>query len=167
MRSGVERMLDADFNVQRRYVHPLGGVVWLYVGYYGTGRGGHPEHTPWACYPSNGWEIVRRDVVNLGGGQGRRANELVIEKDGERRLVHFWYQSYRRAGMIGGLDQAFDRLLNRILDGRADGSLIRLSTRVDRRESEAAARAYLLSFSREIVPLLREHWPEERETPAD
>ncbi len=29
----VEDMLRADFNVQREYLHPLGQVVWLYVGY--------------------------------------------------------------------------------------------------------------------------------------
>ncbi|MBC8340680.1 MAG: exosortase-associated EpsI family protein, partial [Proteobacteria bacterium] len=51
--SGVAAMLDADFNVQRTYVHPIGDWVWLYIGYYGTERGGRPEHTPWACYPSN------------------------------------------------------------------------------------------------------------------
>ena len=56
----IVEMLQADFNVQRGYIHPLGHIVWLYVGYYGTQRGGRPEHTPWACYPSAGWTIVER-----------------------------------------------------------------------------------------------------------
>jgi len=34
--TGVEEILDADFNLQRSYLHPLGDLVWLYVGYYGT-----------------------------------------------------------------------------------------------------------------------------------
>lgn len=159
---GVERMLDADYNLQRAYAHPVGDLVWLYVGYYGTERGGRPEHTPWVCYPSNGWKILRQGVVSTAGVTDWQANELVIEKEGERRLVHFWYQSYRRTGMTGGLDQAVDRVLGRLLEGRADGSLVRLSTPVDGPSAEAAARSRLFAFSRDVLPLLNEHWPTER-----
>ena len=40
----VESMLRADYNVQRSYRTDDGGLVWLYLGYYGTARGGTPEH---------------------------------------------------------------------------------------------------------------------------
>ncbi len=164
MDSGVEDILAADFNLQRAYVHPLGDLVWLYVGYYGTERGGHPEHTPWQCYPAAGWEIVRHEVieaVDLPGLGTIRGNELLVEKAPERRLVIFWYQSARSSGMLGGFDQTFDRFLSRISLGRADGSLVRLSTPIERGEQEATARARLRSFAREIVPLLESHWPSE------
>ena len=159
--TGVAEMLDADFNVQRAYFHPVGGLVWLYVGYYGTERGGRPEHTPWACYPSNGWEIVRKEVIELDSASGFKANEIVVERDGELRLVHFWYQSYRREGMLGDFDQAVERLRNRVIDGRADGSLVRLSTPIGGPETESGARIRLKQFAHLLVPLLREHWPEE------
>lgn len=159
--TGIAEMLDADFNIQRVYQHPIGGILWLYVGYYGTERGGRPEHTPWVCYPSNGWKIVRRSVVEIGGAENLRANEIVVERNGETRLVHFWYQSYRRAGMLGDFDQAVERLRNRVLDGRADGSLVRLSTPIEGPLSELGARTRLMQFAREIAPLLREHWPDE------
>ncbi len=164
MDSGVEEILDADFNLQRAYVHPLGDLVWLYVGYYGTERGGRPEHTPWQCYPSAGWEIVRRDVieaVNLPGLPAIEANELLVEKSPDRRLVIFWYQSARSSGMLGGFDQTLDRFVSRIRLGRADGSLVRLSTPIARGEGEATARARLRSFAQEIAPLLESHWPRE------
>ena len=66
----VARMLRADFNVQRAYRHSLGDVVFLYVGYYGTARGGRPEHTPWVCYPSTGWEILASRVVSVDAASG-------------------------------------------------------------------------------------------------
>ena len=160
MQGGVEEMLDADYNLQRAYVHPVGGLVFLYVGYYGTERGGRPEHTPWACYPTNGWKILERNVVTID--DGLRANEILVEKDGERRLVHFWYQSSERTGMLGGFDHAYERLRSRIVEGRADGSLVRLSTPLEKRSEQHAARARLMSFGRGIVPILREHWPHER-----
>jgi Protein of unknown function (DUF3485) len=38
MEQDVADMLRADANVQRAYIHPLGYVVYVYVGYYGTAR---------------------------------------------------------------------------------------------------------------------------------
>ena len=57
LESTVESVLQADFNLQRSY---LRGdlVVWLYIGYYGTTRGGRPEHTPRGCYTGAGWGIA-------------------------------------------------------------------------------------------------------------
>jgi EpsI family protein len=162
MEGEVEAMLDADFNVQRVYYHPIGGLVWFYIGYYGTERGGRPEHTPWVCYPTSGWQIVENSVVEISGESGLRVNELLIEKDDEWRLVHFWYQSHRRTGMVGGVDQAYERIMSRILDGRADGSLVRLSTPLSNRSERTPGRARLISFGREMLPLLEDHWPEER-----
>jgi EpsI family protein len=163
---GVARMLAADFNLQRVYVTVGGGLVWLYVGYYGTQRGGRPEHTPWACYPSNGWEIQRSEVVRVDDG-GRSANELLVERDGKRRLVHFWYRSHRRSGMLGPIEQALDRLRGRLVDGRADGALIRLSTPLDEHTDDALARSRLISFGRAVEPVIAERWPSESGTPAE
>jgi EpsI family protein len=154
--SGIEDMLAADFHVNRAYIHRFGDIVWFYMGYYGTERGGRPEHTPWACYPSNGWEIVSSEIVEIA--PGLEANELLVEKDGQQRIVFFWYQSHRRGGMLGGLDQAVDRFVSRLSVGRADGSLVRLSTPlID--DDRWAARSRLMSFGREIAPKLSQHWP--------
>jgi EpsI family protein len=161
MQGGVEEMLAADFNLQRSYVHPVGGLVWLYVGYYGTERGGRPEHTPWVCYPSNGWVVLERAKILVDPKTHREANELVVEKDGERRLVHFWYQSSRRTGMLGAFNQAAERILSRMLTGRADGSLVRLSAPLQEGD-KAPARSRLISFGQVLVPLLAEHWPQEK-----
>jgi len=164
IQGGIEEMLAAGFNLQRSYVHPVGGPVWLYVGYYGTERGGRPEHTPWVCYPSNGWEILEREKILVDPEADRSTNEIVVEKDGERRLVHFWYQSSRRTGMLGAFDQAVERALGRILTGRADGSLVRVSAPMPTGD-ETMARSRLISFGQLLVPLLTEHWPQEQMTP--
>jgi len=159
----VEAMLRADHNLQRAYRHPLGDVIWLYVGYYGTQRGGRPEHTPWECYPSAGWEILERDRLDLDAASALRANEIVVERDGVRRLVYFWYQSHRQTGLLGGADQALDRLMGRIADGRADGALVRISTPLEpgRRDE---ARSRLAAFATMLDPEIRAHWPDERPT---
>jgi len=158
--SVVESALQADFNLQRAYRHPSGGLIWLYVGYYGTGRGGRPEHTPRGCYVGAGWGIEESQVLRAGPEPALSLNEYVVERDGDRRLVFFWYRSHRRTGMLGGLDQNLDRLAGRLLDGRADGALVRLSTPLRPGEQEAA-RSRLLSFALALDPLLEERWPRE------
>jgi hypothetical protein len=87
-------------------------------------------------------------------------NEYLVEQQGVRHLVHFWFRSHRNAGMLGGFDQARDRLLGRLLDGRADGSLVRLSIPVEAGD-EPNARSILLQFASAVNAQLGAHWPVE------
>jgi EpsI family protein len=154
----VERILRADFNLQRAYARPDDVErVSLYVGYYGTERGGRPEHTPNQCYPSAGWRIESGRIFEDGGRM--RANEWVVSQEGERQLVLFWYQSARRTGMRNNLELSLDHLAGRLKAGRADGALVRLSTPIV--PDEASARARLVEFAEELFPLLAARWPNE------
>jgi len=165
LEQSVESMLRADANVQRVYLHPTGERVSLYVGYYGTDRGGRPEHTPEVCYRSQGWDVVERRVLTVSEAPVFRVNEYVVEHEGVRHLVQFWFRSHRRTGMLGGFDQTLDRLLGRLLDGRADGSLVRISTPVQPGD-EPAARTVLAQFASQIDVQLAAHWPKETPEPA-
>jgi len=156
----VETILNATYNVQRAYVHPTGDVVWLYIGYYGTERGGTPGHTPRACYVSHGWEIVEEAAIVRAPDTGHRANEYVVELEGERRLVMFWFQSFRSKDLLSTTALRIDHVLGQFLAGRGDGALVRLSTPIlgDDRE---AARARLLGFGAALQAPLDASWPTE------
>jgi len=160
---GVERMLRADSQLQRVYLGRDANPVWLYVGYYGTERGGRPEHTPWACYPSAGWAILSAIEMSQGGdspdGAGGKLNELVVEQGGSRRLVHFWYQTHRTQRIATETGLTIDHVLGRLSpSGRADGALVRLSTPIDQAGIEPA-RQRLRDFAAALAPNLRENWP--------
>lgn len=160
MEPAVESELRADFNLQRAYVARTQDPVVLYVGYYGTRRGGRPEHTPQGCYTGAGWGIAATRTLSIGQAGGLRANEYLVERDGEEQLVVFWYRSFRRTGILGGLDQNLDRLIGLMREGRADGALVRISTLVHEGDV-VGARSRLQSFASLIDPLLGEHWPVE------
>jgi len=162
LESTVESVLRADFNLQRVY-YGAGSLVWLYVGYYGTARGGRPEHTPRGCYTGAGWGIEASRTLRVVPGGDLRVNEYLVERNGERRLVHFWYRSAQRTGMLGGLDQNIDRFVGRLTRGRADGALIRISTPLSG-DDETSARGRLLGFAAALDPLFAERWPTESET---
>ncbi len=161
LESAVESVLRADFNLQRSY-YGAGSLVWIYIGYYGTTRGGRPEHTPRGCYTGAGWGIESARSLSVVPGGELRVNEYLVEQNGERQLVHFWYRSVRRTGMLGGWDQNVDRFLGRLLDGRADGALIRISTPLGD-DDEISARGRLLGFASVLDPLIAERWPTESE----
>jgi EpsI family protein len=160
---GVENMLRADSQLQRRYMSSDADLVWLYVGYYGTERGGRPEHTPWVCYPSAGWVILSAIELSPGSdsseGSGGSLNELVVQQGGARRLVHFWYQTHRTKSIATDTGLTLDHVLGRLSpSGRADGALVRLSTPIDRAGIEPA-RQRLRSFATALESNLRENWP--------
>lgn len=156
----VADMLRADVNVQRAYRHSRGELLWLYVGYYGTARGGRPEHTPWVCYPAAGWSIDAARKTLVDPETDLWANELVVESEGERRLVLFWYRSGTRTGLTGGLALSLSHLRDRVLRGRADGALVRVSTPIEDGDA-AAARALLAGFAAGIDRQIADHWPAE------
>ena len=161
LEEAVEEILEADFNLQRAYENgEEDGLVWLYVGYYGTRRGGRPEHTPDQCYPSAGWRIERQRQVSIDPARGLRANEFVVSRESEQHVVYFWYRSHRATGLLGPLDQSLDRMRGRFGDGRADGALVRISTPF-LPGGEDRARARLDAFARRLDPLFDEHWPVE------
>jgi EpsI family protein len=161
LESTVESILRADFNLQRAY-YGAGSLVWLYVGYYGTTRGGRPEHTPRGCYTGAGWGIEEARTLRVVPDGELRVNEYLVEREGERRLVHFWYRSAQRTGMLGGWQQNLDRFAGRLAHGRADGALIRISTPLSG-DNVISARGRLLGFASALDPLLAERWPTESE----
>lgn len=156
----VEAELRTDASLQRAYLHPSGEIVWTYVGYYGTKRGGRPEHVPRGCYTGAGWAILESRRLELSAEPRLRVNEYTIERDGERRLVQFWYRSFRGGGLLGGWDQSLDRLVGRLTEGRADGALVRISTPMLDRDV-VAARARLASVAPGLDAQLAAHWPSE------
>ncbi len=156
----VEEMLRADFHVQREYRKPGEGLVWLYVGYYGSARGGTPEHTPRVCYAAHGWQVHAEQVVATDDAAPLRLQEYLLEHGAERRLVHFYYRSHRSTGILGLARLRVDHVIGNLVDGRADGALIRLSAPIGP-DDEEKVRARLLAFAAALEPTLGAAWPVE------
>ena len=160
LEDGAEAMLRADHNLLRAYTDRSGHLVWAYVGYYGTTRGGRPEHTPAACYEAHGWSILDRRVLTVPGAPDLRLTEYRVEQGSTLQLVQFWFRSFRSTGMLDGWDQTLDHLAGRFESGRADGALVRVSARLGE-EGVEATRARLLAFAAMLDGQLAVHWPTE------
>ena len=161
----VSDMLAADHNVQRAYLHPLGYQIFVYVGYYGTERGGTPEHTPDICYPAQGWQIVESMIQRAGGQGGFDLREFVVEQAGERRLVHYWYRTGSQSGLTSVVGLRLRHVVDRMTENRGDGALVRLSTPLDS-SNIASARTRLFSMDRVVEEALQGLWPNDSQSVA-
>ncbi|MFH0810729.1 MAG: exosortase C-terminal domain/associated protein EpsI [Pseudomonadota bacterium] len=165
--TAVMEELAPDASLSRSLVPPSGSrlaPMFLYVGYYGTAKGGRTAHNPYACYPAAGWSIVsdgRVEVYYQGQDEPASVNEIVIKRGLESQVVLFWYQSRCNHIVHSGFQQNLNRFFSRLLHGRDDGAFVRLSA--DAGEDVGRARRQLASFAERLIPQLAAHWPEERE----
>ncbi len=164
----VMEELDPDDTLSRRYVPGTGDLqpIVLYVGYYGTAKGGRTGHNPYACYPGAGWGVVSDERVPVDfAGRTVSVNEIVVKRGLETQVVLFWYQSQRDRIIARGLQQNLNRFCNRLLHGRDDGAFVRLSA--DAPEQVAPVSNQLRRFASQLMPLLAANWPAEREVSGE
>ena len=69
----------------------------LFIAFYAQQRAGESMHSPKHCLPGSGWEIWNYQSADIPvNGQTFKVNEYSISREGERRLVLYWYQSKNR-----------------------------------------------------------------------
>lgn len=145
-------------------------MVGVYVGYHQSqvreGGGGKVNviHPPAHCLPGSGWDLIDAGTAELDmpGLPERPAavNRLVIAKGDSRQLVYYWYQSRGRviqAGWKKIIYVGWDRATR----GRTDGSLVRFTAPIPRRENaEEEAEKALRALVPRVVALLPDYVPE-------
>lgn len=159
--------LNADKHVYRHYSDAEGRQVTLYIGYYGTAKGGRTGHNPYACLPGAGWAILdsgkeslQQPGVDGGGPQQVRVNYILAGKDGRYETVLHWYQTDRDKVLATGFEQNIQRFLGRVLRNRNDGAFVRITTSCDE-AGIAEAKRLTRGFAEKILALLPAYWPEE------
>lgn len=95
----LESVLDADEYIVRSYRNPAGESAQLFTAYYKVQNAGEAMHSPKHCLPGAGWEPIQRGRLQLGvdaAGRPMSVNSYVIEKDGQRSVMLYWYQAQGR-----------------------------------------------------------------------
>jgi EpsI family protein len=101
-------------------------VLNLFIAFYEQQKAGESMHSPKACLPGAGWEIWNHGTVLVPvNGRKFEVNRYGVQKQGERMLVLYWYQSKRR---IIASEYAAKILLVRdtLLEGGTAGALVRV-----------------------------------------
>ena len=155
--------LDADLHVYRHY-SANNTQLSLYIGYYGTAKGGRTGHNPYACLPGAGWGIIRQEIVRIYPSyypKGVDINFVVAMKDGIHNVMLHWYQTSGSKIVSTGLEQNIQRFLGRVLHNRNDGAYIQISSQV-MKDDVLPIKNKMTSFAQEIIEFLPNYWPEER-----
>jgi len=149
----------ADSSLVRRFQNGDKTPIILYVGFYGDLGSVMQFHSPEICYPSQGWSILRLGYSPSFVYRKRslRPQEAVVEKDGSRRLVIWWYSAGSSA-FENRIRYVYATLMLGSISGRTDGSLVRIEAPFGK-DSEEEARKRVLEFQSRIVPKLDKALP--------
>lgn len=160
----VYKELNADKHVYRHYKSPTGEIIDLYIGYYGTAKGGRTPHNPYACLPGSGAAIVDTGVVNLKQSETGKSipiNYILAKKDDTSTVMLHWYQTAGSTVVSTGLSQNIKRFTGRILHNRNDGAFVRITTYSGdgdiQRPKQSAEQ-----FAEIVLNLLPGYWPVEK-----
>lgn len=160
----VYKELNADKHVYRHYRSDDGRQVDLYIGYYGTAKGGRTPHNPYACLPGSGWGIVKANKIKLDVAyypNGVEANYILSQKGLNYDVVLHWYQSDRDKIMATGIQKNIQRFFGRIFHNKNDGAFVRVSVTTDQKHIEESKRLAKF-FSQKVLALLPDYWPLEK-----
>lgn len=162
----VIRVLDTDAYIFRNYSRNAGQPITLYIGYYGTKKGGRSTHTPAGCYPGSGWGIIREQRVSVpitldGRQRAIELNMMLVSKGDARQLVYYWNQTNKDQVLTTGIQKNLNRFKNRLLYNRNDGAFIRVSQEIN--QDISRNKSDLEEYIREIFPIIVKYWPEEKE----
>lgn len=144
------------------YGRETGDIVNLYMAYYDTQKSGEAAHSPKSCIPGGGWQIKDFNTVNkneiLMAGQPLSANRLLIKKGESGQLVYYWFQQRNRIITNEYLVKWY-LFWDALTKNRTDGALVRLTTAVQPGEDLGLAEQRLVSFTKQIQPLMDKYIP--------
>jgi len=163
---GVYDALKEDETIYRHYVSGNGDKIDLYIGYYGTAKGGRTAHNPYGCLPGGGWGIINSNKVDLippnkpkGGSKVRINHILARQGDGYVNMFH-WYQTRGTIVINNGIQHNLNSFLGRILYNRNDGAFVQISI-FSNLEGIARAQQIGKVFALDVIRLLSQYWPTE------
>lgn len=133
----------------------LNTPVQLFVAYFPTQRSGQSIHSPQNCLPGSGWTFLSSGVTSFTDNAGKeyRVGDYLISNGKDKQEVLYWYQSHGRS-IASDYQAKLFMLTDAIRYGRTDAALVRVITPVGSSEELSAAHRRLVSFARDVTPLL-------------
>jgi EpsI family protein len=165
--TGVDGQFDpiygtdpADTSVLRVYSRQNETPVIAYVGFYSDLTTIMDVHSPELCYPAQGWTVLssRKFVAGLYRGSQISAQEIIVAKSDERRLVTWWYNAGAHP-FENRIHYVYAFLALATVTARTDGSMVRIETPIEV-TGESAAQARTQMFRTSFLPILDRALPQ-------
>ena len=156
----ILNVLKAKDYLMRRDQDASGHSVSLFIAYWDSQRKGAQPHSPKNCLPGTGWEPLEASMVTIPlppPFAPITVNRYLIQKDQNRQIVFYWYQSQGRA-IAGEMAARVAMVKNSIVRHRTDGALVRVSSPVYGSVQDTSDR--LVRYIQAMYPLLGDYLPE-------
>lgn len=160
----IYRELNADKHIYRHYKDLNGHQIDLYIGYYGTAKGGRTGHNPYACLPGAGSVIVATDEVYIRQSDAGRyvpVNYILAKKNDINTVMLHWYQTAGKTVVSSGFRQNIERFKGRVLHNRNDGAFVRLTASTSDPDI-SKTKQRVEQFTEIILNMLPGYWPVEK-----
>lgn len=140
------------------YRNENGQTISLYMGYRSTAflENRNFFHSPTVCLPSSGWKILgksKRIIHKVPMFKDLGVTEMIMEAEGEKRLVYFWFQTKTRATHDKNINR-FHLAIHAIKKDNTHDLFIRPITNVGKEETLEDARNRMDEFVREMMATL-------------
>jgi len=150
--------LQLDDYLMANYRRPSDAAsVEIYIAYYSSQRKGASVHSPKACLPGGGWQIMDSAVTSIKdvgpAGENLNVNRTLIELGDSRQLVYYWFQQ-RDRNVTNEYLVKWYIFWDALTRNRTDGSLVRLVTVVPEATDVSEADERMQTFLRDIDPTL-------------
>jgi EpsI family protein len=166
--SDTMKILGVDSYINRQYVGPENATTGLYIGYYQNQHQGDAIHSPLNCLPGSGWNpILKNDLVipiHSDSSNTRpkdiRINRIVVQKNLDKQVVLYWYQSHGRIVASEYWAKIYT-VLDALKSNRTDAALIRVISPVKGtdRAAQEIAEQQAVEFVKKLFPLLDHYLP--------
>lgn len=154
----IVRASGAEESYIGYFTNKTGEEISLYMGYRSTAFLADENffHSPTVCIPSSGWierEVSRKTISRVPFFNDLQVTKMVIEKDGKKQLVYFWFQTKDEATYDKNINR-FHLSLHALRRDNTHDLFIRPITSVHSSERVADAEARLDGFVQEMMPVL-------------
>lgn len=153
-------VLGADDSIVVNFYDERGEVVNLYMAYLEERRNGRSWHSPRQCIPGGGWRITDHTISGAATSQSGafEINRLIIENQGNRQLVYYWYDQRGRK-IANEFVMQYWTVFDTVARRRPDGALVRLITPIDAGESVEDAELRLTLMTSKLDAVLADYVP--------
>jgi EpsI family protein len=125
----LKPVLGADDYLLRSYHSPSGEAAELFTAYYAMQSAGESMHSPKNCMAGAGWEPLQKGstlLIARSVGRARAVNSYIIERDGQRFVMVYWYQVHGRVIASEYWLKAY-LVWDAICKLRRDGAVVRIT----------------------------------------
>ena len=159
----IEQMevLGADDSLFSNYRHGKSNqLIELYIAYFDRQSDDKNPHSPKACLPGGGWDILSIDrlVKKISPDRSIPVNRMVIQKGSEKQMLYYWFNLHGRQ-IADEYRMKSYMLRDRLILNRSDGAIVRLVSTSRGGESLQLVEERMDSFLANLSPELDKFIP--------